>query len=430
MIQAYIPAAGWSVARKILFRLSFLFFTLYIFLNPNGFLPYSEDVHEIYIQPFHKLIPWIGAHILRLSYPITTFTNGSGDTTYDWVVLLLIVSLALVGCMVWSLIDRRRLHYNTLLYWLNVIARYYLALTLINYGMAKLDKSQFPFPSTYTLLESYGNSSPMRLAWTFLGYSKGYNYFMGFAELTAGMLLLFRRTIRVGAIVALVVTANVMAINYCFDVCVKQLSTILVIMSIFLLLQGWEHHLNFFFLNREVRPESLTRPTFRRRWINRALAVTKYVFIIGVIGYTIYGAVGSSNQYGDNAPKPLLYGVYNVQTFVRNEDTLPPLMTDARRWRRFIVTRYGRSGVQLMNDSEQFYINKPDTMNRRIGLSGILDTSLKADFAYTFYGKDQVLLAGRWMGDSVRMTLKGFDTDSLLLVQRGFHLINEQPFNR
>jgi hypothetical protein len=129
-------------------------------------------VRPIYIQPFHRWIPWIGQHILHLSYPITTFTNGSGDTTYDWVMMLMIIVLALAGCIVWSIVDRHRPLYNTLLYWLNVLVRYFFAFIMVNYGMTKLFKIQFPFPSQYGLMETYGNSSPMRLAWFFLGYCR------------------------------------------------------------------------------------------------------------------------------------------------------------------------------------------------------------------------------------------------------------------
>lgn len=430
MIPTQTAITEWSATRKIVFRLCFIFFTLYIFFNPNGFLPGVDYLYEIYIQPFHKWIPWIGQHLLRLSYPITTFTNGSGDTTFDWVMLLFVGTLALAGCIVWSVLDRRRLQYSMLLYWLNVIVRYYLAWTMVNYGIAKLIKSQFPFPSPYTLMESYGASSPMHLAWTFLGYSKGYNYFMGFAEITSGLLLMFRKTIRVGSIVSLVVIANIVAINYSFDVCVKQLSSVLLTMVIFLLLQGWEHHLNFFFLNRYARPEGLSRPAFRRRWISKALVITKYVFVIGLLGWDAYAVIFLSKEYGDDAPKPPLYGVYNVETFVRGRDTLPPLITDTVRWRRLMVSTFGRTAVQVMNDSVHFYANTPDTVTKRLRLSDNSDTSRKADFSYRFYGSDGLLLAGRWRGDSIRMTLKKLDTDSLLLVRRGFHLINERPFNR
>ena len=33
-------------------------------------------------------MPWVGRHILHLSYAITVFPNGSGDTTYNYVEVL------------------------------------------------------------------------------------------------------------------------------------------------------------------------------------------------------------------------------------------------------------------------------------------------------------------------------------------------------
>src|SRR3954453_2682650 len=101
-------SAEWSFIRKVSFRFFFFFFILYIFFNPNGFLPYSDDAYNFYIQPFHRLVPWIGRYILHLSYDITVFTNGSGDTTYDYVIILFIIVLSFIGCIIWSVLDRER----------------------------------------------------------------------------------------------------------------------------------------------------------------------------------------------------------------------------------------------------------------------------------------------------------------------------------
>ena len=108
--------------------------------------------------------------------------------------MFLIVSTALLGTAIWSVIDRRRNNYQRLLYWFTVVVRYYLAFMLINYGSIKVFKAQFAAPNVYRLSETYGQSSPMGLAWTFLGFSKGFNYFMGFAEVIGGLLLLIRKT--------------------------------------------------------------------------------------------------------------------------------------------------------------------------------------------------------------------------------------------
>src|SRR6266700_4690080 len=244
MDQPDLISMPWNVLPKILFRFCFLFFIFYIFFNPVGFFPYSDEVYEYYIIPFHHLIPWIGKHVLHLSYDITAFTNGSGDTTFDYLMLLLLIVLNIAGCLIWTVIDRRRTDYNILTYWLTIIIRYYLAFILIRYGFGKIFRRQFPAPGPFDLQESYGEASPMGLAWTFFGYSRGYNYFTGFFDTISGVLLLFRRTIRVGSVIALVVMVNIIAVNFCFDVCVKLFSTALGVMILYLLWQDRKGHVS------------------------------------------------------------------------------------------------------------------------------------------------------------------------------------------
>ena len=126
----------------------------------------------------HQFIPWVGDLVFGVE--ITTFTNGSGDTTYDYVLSFVMLVLAVVGGAIWSLLDRNKLSYVKLYYWLSVAVRFYVGLMLINYGLVKVIKLQFSYPSFHKLLQDYGDSSPMGLAWTFLGFSKGYNLFIGY----------------------------------------------------------------------------------------------------------------------------------------------------------------------------------------------------------------------------------------------------------
>jgi hypothetical protein len=104
-------------------------------------------------------------------------------------------------------------------------------------------------------------------------------------------------------------------------------------------------------------------------------------------------------------------------------------MTDTLRWRRFIMGRSTGVAVQIMNDSVQFYSSKTDTVEGSVMLSNDDDSARNAEFAYSFPGRNELMLRGRWMGDSIRVTLKRFNTDRLLLVRRGFHWINEWPEN-
>jgi len=90
-------------------------------------------------------------------YPVTVFTNGSGDTTYDYVVVFFITAVAVIASLVWSIFDKKTKSYNRLFYWLCVIIRYYVAITMLAYGFVKVFKLQFPFLSPYQLLQPYGS---------------------------------------------------------------------------------------------------------------------------------------------------------------------------------------------------------------------------------------------------------------------------------
>jgi hypothetical protein len=301
---------------------------------------------------------------------------------------------------------------------------------MVTYGSIKIIKLQFPSPSLGRLLQPLGTMSPMGLAWTYMGYSTGFNYFTGIAELSAGLLLFFRKTTTLGAIMGLVVAGNIMAINYCFDVPVKLLSTFLVLMCLFLLIRETPRLINFFFKNKEAQPSNLSPHQFKTKWKNITLCVIKYVLIVYIVLGDFISAVQASHQYGDKAKKPPLYGIYNVVTFVRNKDTLPPLTTDTVRWSKLIISYEGGVQIKFMNDTMRYYASAIDTVKRKMVINAYGDTLHKFHFTYTLLKPDMMLLKGNWKKDSVLMQLHQQDVNNFPLIKRGFHWVNEFPFNR
>jgi len=420
----------WSALQKIALRFFFLLFILYIFFNPNGVLPYTDVIAEYLIQPFHIIIPWLSKNLLHMPQPITTFTNGSGDTTYDYLVILLIVSVSTIVTIIWSVLDRKARNYNKLFYWLCVILRYYVGITMLSYGFVKIIKLQFPSPSPGRLLQSFGNASPMGLAWTYMGYSTGFNYFTGIAEVSCGLFLFFRKTTTLGAVLGLVVAGNIMAINYCFDVPVKLLSTALVLMSLFLLAKDAHRLVNFFFLNRTAPPSEIEPHRFRRKWKNITLSVVKYALLVYLLMSNIGSDIKAATQYGDAAVKPYFYGIYDIQNYVVNKDTVAPLTTNTERWRKLIVGRSGYATVKKMNDSTQNYTFREDIKAHTIIMFTDADTSAKYNFTYSEPAKDSLMLKGKLGLDSIKISMKKFDMKNFKLINRGFHWVNEFPYNK
>ncbi len=310
------------------------------------------------------------------------------------------------------------------------MVRYYAAFTMLTYGFVKVFKLQFPSPSLNRLIQPYGDSSPMGLAWTFMGYSKGYNYFTGFAEVLGGVLLLFRRTAIAGAIVTILVMGNVMAMNYSFDIPVKLLSTAVVVMCIFLLGKDMSRLINFFILNKPTEASITATPPIRKKWLRISLLSFKTLLVGYTLVMTIYGSYSALSQYGDAAPKPPLYGIYDVKTFIRNTDTVPPLKTDATRWNKLVTNYQGNAAIKMINDSTERLAFEPDTVAKKIMMYNYGDTTHKSAFTYSWPEKDFLEMKGRWNGDSLIIRMKKFDLNNFRLVSRGFNWINEFPFNR
>jgi hypothetical protein len=163
----------WSFTLRLSFRFAFTYLVLYSFPYPLTAIPGVTFLSKWHTTLWNNIVVWTGTHVLHLTQPIQIALNGSGDRTYDYVQISLILVFALAAMLLWSLLDRKRKNYIYLHQWLRVYVRLVLGATLLSYGTSKVIKTQFPDPSLGVLLEPYGDSSPMGLLWTFMGYSKG-----------------------------------------------------------------------------------------------------------------------------------------------------------------------------------------------------------------------------------------------------------------
>src|SRR5882757_9312681 len=192
-------APQWALAKRVGFRLAFAYLVTFCF----GFTPYCLGFLQTpfikYDLFLHQVVIWYSRHIIHLGHEITVFSNGSGDTTYDWILLLCYLTFAAIVTAVWSVLDRKRPNYIKMNLWLTTYLRLFLGGVMVLYGLIKAFPLQMPFPSYTRLLEPYGESSPMGILWAFIGASPAYCSFTGIVEASAGILLLFPRTLGVGA---------------------------------------------------------------------------------------------------------------------------------------------------------------------------------------------------------------------------------------
>jgi hypothetical protein len=326
LLEEINPEPRWSLTTRIAFRFAFTYFVLYSIPFPAGSLPFTSAIVEKYDKFWQAIVPWVGKHVLGLSYDITVFTNGSGDTTYNYVQVLCFLTLAVLATVIWSALDRRRSHYERLYQWLRIYVRFSLASAMIGYGAIKIIPLQMPAPSLTRLIEPYGDSSPMGLLWTFVGASKGFEICTGCAEMLGGVLLIAPRTSLLGALICLADTTMIFLFNMCYDVPVKLYSFHLLMMSGFLLAPDIGRLTNLFLFNRRVEAVKLS-PLSRRNWLNRSALALQILFGVFLIGSNFYEIRQQANSRGAFGPKPPLYGIWTVEEFSVDGQVRPPLLT-------------------------------------------------------------------------------------------------------
>jgi len=229
------------------------------------------------IPGIHQMVLWVGKHVLRVHREIPTAFTGSGDRTFDYVLLFCVFVLAVLVTLIWSILDRRSNEYNRLAGWLYIYVRYVLVCSMFVYGLSKVIKLQFQFPPSHWLVETYGEASPMRLLWAFMGYSTPYTVFSGAAETLGAILLCFRRTTLLGALVLTPVLTNVALLNFCYDVPVKIYSAHLLLSAIYLVGPDLRHLADALVLNRPTR--RLESRSALPLWQERGAKVFKLLFL-------------------------------------------------------------------------------------------------------------------------------------------------------
>ena len=382
-------------------------------------------VPDVIVNP---AVPWVGEHVLGIEGPIPMGPTGSGDTTADYVRLFMFTAFALGGTAVWSALGSLRDRYPRGLLWLAFGMRVVLAAMMISYGLAKVFNGQFAPPSAGRLVEPIGEMSPMGLVWTFMGHSKGYCVFTGLAEVVGGVLIVSRRMQTFGAVVIVGVMANVVMLNFCYDIPVKLFSLRLLLMAMFVVGLDYRRLLAVFVFHQRTEPRPLPRLYGKQR-AHKAGQVAKALFLGFMLVEATYGYLSFAAQQ-DN-PADELIGIYEVESFVHDGVERPPLTTDEVRWHRLAVGTWARATVVHMNGERERYMLEVDPDRGTAALREYKeeDDAIVATYSYAWVesGDERRL---KLTSDDTEITLRWSDPEATPLRSRGFHWVQEKPFNR
>lgn len=163
---------NWANYQLILFR----FFAIYFVLStaiwswPGSFSwfsflgTFSTWLNDGYTNLFNSYVYEVKEELVP--------TRGSGDTSMGWATLYAQLFIALVGCVFWSIFDRKRTQYSNGSLVIRNVVRYYVILFAFIYGTIKLFGLQMPAPSNSYYATDLGHFSAMRFSWNFVGTQK------------------------------------------------------------------------------------------------------------------------------------------------------------------------------------------------------------------------------------------------------------------
>lgn len=430
------PSHQWPLPARIGFRWFACYFALYCLL-PTPFSPIAP-VSAALGKLFDLPLPWLGRTLFGLPEVPIGFPTGSGDTIADYLRVLFMAALAVLGAGAWTAFRDAPSH-RRLAVWVLSGIRYSLALALMGYGAIKILTQQMPAPDAVRLTTQFGELSPMGLLWAFTGASATYQIVGGLAEFIPGVLLVFRRTSLLGAMLAVPVMANVVLLNFAYDVPVKLYSTHLLVMALAVIAPNLHRLYGVLVQNCPVAPGDVAAPVqdtrlrvLRGVWKGYVLAISAMLFVRSS------PASASRNNFTAQRDRSL-EGAWRV----RDAEGLP----FRERWSQLAVSPRGFGKLRTRDDKvtqigvrvwygkgELIFPQGPQTIRTdaaptRNTLTFTLPREAPVDGQWSFPG-DTIVVHGSLDGEFVHAVLVRRDLAGSELLSREFHWIQQYPYNR
>lgn len=177
---------------------------------------------------------------------------------------------------------------------------------MFTYAFAKILKSQFDLGLSSTIDESLNSLNGFMLTWYYYGFSRTYGLVIAFTQIVSALLLLFRKTERIGVVLFLSFMVNILFVNYFYEIDgAKSMSIRLTIMGVFLLLSDWKSFRNYFLKSNSTEqliPEIIPKKVRNFYWL-------KFLIIPLIIFYS-YKYIADIKK--DFLVKNELFGVWEI----------------------------------------------------------------------------------------------------------------------
>lgn len=320
--------AEWSRLQKFWFRVAFIFFTVIA-------IPTSAKWYA-----FIYNLDWFNLHCRDL-YNLTNYTpdfielkNRYGFAGFaSWGIVL---AAAVIGSLIWGAFDTKRRNYEVLYYWLRVIVRYRAALGIIGFGFLKLFPAQMPYPSLGILNGDFGDMTQQKIYWMSVAIVPFYQAFSGVLEVSAGVLLLFRKTTTWGSALLFSALGTIAVVNVTYDNTLHVYATYFALASAFLMMHDIQKTKELLIDEKRGLPYNYYYPLFSKNWqkYTRIFLKSGLILLFVVWAFYLEGINFLYDPYKQPAVKglPQLRGNYSVTEFKINNTILPYSPLDTIRW--------------------------------------------------------------------------------------------------
>lgn len=273
---------------------------------------------------------------------------------------------------------------------------YFVSFVLIMFATTKFCDTQFEIKNVIRFTQ-LRDLSPMAHAWSFFGRSYVYQLFIGIAELTAGILILFNRTRLIGLLLAFGIYANILIIDIEFEVKDAVVHTSIEFVIVTLLLIPYAKDLKVFFWNMGGK---LSQPT-----VTSSKLKTFFLPLAFAIIATIFGFLSLKIWV---PKKDKLVGVYDISNIILNNDTLKLRQGRHTKLPTLFFELYQQSSFSL-NDSlyqgnysrngDSIFINLKTSLYKMKNIKGKIDKNFKLIKGITDH-KDTIQLVIKRVPDS------------------------------
>lgn len=373
----------WKAPEKIAFRILFVYLLLQVLPLDWKFYSYLGTVD------------WSGLayqDIFNLARYTTRFTAGPAGFS-DWGILF---GIAVVAGLLWTYRDAGRTdNYHQLYYWLRVLVRYRLALAILAYGFIKFFPMQAPYPSLSSLNTPYGAFNRWKLFSLSLGIVPSYELFLGLVEIVIGLLLLNRKTASIAAFIFLVFCGNIFMSNLAYEGGDTVYSLYLITLALFVFSFDLLRVVQLLILQLPTAP-NVFRPAFADRWKMLRVVLKSAFVLFFVVIYGIKTGIGARKnpyQYPTAKGLPAAAGLYNVSTYVLNNDTVAYTPSHPKRWQNVVFEEWNtlsiRSGEPVVVDSNNAHLVPKADADKRYESEG---TNGRHYYSYVIDSVHQQLL--------------------------------------